>query len=191
MPTFLDYEQTQEDKDDAKENDELTTSCVNSEPSLHYASITPTENENIGNAHSATLAEGENFLDVLNSSTNYAIIEQLLVEPSLDSCFSQHDSLPIPCDKDKLYDNAYVVQMNNHAICVLKSNTYAESRHVIHIASTNDELKLLSSLNTLGYIEFDIFCNLNYLEDRLVQYADLPWFSRHTYHAISKYNNKG
>jgi hypothetical protein len=29
------------------------------------------------------------------------------------------------------------------------------------------------------------------LEDRLVQYADLPWFSRHTYHAIGKHNNKG
>ena len=49
----------------------------------------------------------------------------------------------------------------------------------------------MSSLNILGYIEFEFFCNLNCLENRLVQYANLPWFSRHTYHAIGKYNNNG
>jgi hypothetical protein len=79
---------------------------------------------------------------------------------------------------------------NTSAIHVLKPHTCTEIKHVIHIASANDELKLLSSLSTLGYIEFDIFYNLNCLEDRFVQYADLPWFSRHTYHAIGKYNNK-
>ena len=36
-----DSEQTQEDKDDAKQNEELTTSCTNSEPSSHNAPITP------------------------------------------------------------------------------------------------------------------------------------------------------
>jgi hypothetical protein len=46
-------------------------------------------------------------------------------------------------------------------LCVLESNTCAENRHVIHNASDVDELKLMSSLNTLGYIEFDVLCNLN------------------------------
>ena len=50
---------------------------------------------------------------------------------------------------------------NDHAICVLKSNTCAENRLVIHNASEVDERKLLSSLNTLGYIEFDVPCNLS------------------------------
>jgi hypothetical protein len=118
---------------------------------------------------------------VLNFSTTHAIIEQLLVESSLDSCLSQHDLLPIPCDKDKFCDNAYAVPTNNHAICVLEPNTCAESKHVIHIASDKDVLQLLSSLINLGYIEFDILCNLNCLEERLFGYADLPWFSRHTY----------
>jgi hypothetical protein len=74
---------------------------------------------------------------------------------------------------------------------VLESNTCAENRHVIHNASDVDELKLMSSLNTLGYIEFDVLCNLNYLEEKLYAYADFPWLSRHKYHVFGKYNNKG
>jgi hypothetical protein len=80
---------------------------------------------------------------------------------------------------------------NDHAICVLKLNTCAKNRHVIHNASDVDELKLLSSLNTLSYIEFDVLCNLSSLEEKLYAYADLPWFSRNTYHVFGKYNNKG
>ena len=61
----------------------------------------------------------------------------------------------------------------------------------MHIASANDELKLLSSLHTLGYIEFFDLCNLDCLEERLFRYADLPWFSRYTYHVSGKYDNNG
>ena len=83
------------------------------------------------------------------------------MEPPLDLPLSQDDLLDFPCDKDDLCDNTF-------AIHVLKSHTCAEIKHAIHIASANDELKLLSSLNTLGYIEFEVFCNLNCLENRLV-----------------------
>ena len=54
-----------------------------------------------------------------------------------------------------------------------------------------DELKLLSSLNTLGYIEFDILCNLNNLNEKLFHPADLTWISKHTYHVIGKYDSNG
>ena len=47
-----------------EENEELTTSYANLEPSLHNAPITPAEN--IGNSHSATLTEGEKCFNVLN-----------------------------------------------------------------------------------------------------------------------------
>ena len=70
--------------DDAKENEELTTSCANSEPSPHNSPSTPAENESKGNESIATLTDGETSLDVLNFSTNHASIEQLLVEPPLD-----------------------------------------------------------------------------------------------------------
>ena len=156
VPNLLqDSEQTQEDKDDAKQNEELTTSCTNSEPSSHNAPITPAENMNIGNAHGATLTEGETSLDVCDAT--YVIPMQPLIQ--------------------------------EHAICLLESNICTENRHFLHIASDVDEPKLLSSLSTLGYIEFDVLCNLSYLEEKLFGYADFPWFSRHTYHVVGKYNN--
>ena len=62
-------------------------------------------------------------------STNHAMIEQIIVEPSLDLPLSQDDLLDVPCDKDYLYDDIYVIPMkllkNDHAICVLESNTCA------------------------------------------------------------------
>ena len=96
---------------------------------------------------------------MLNFSTNHAMIEQILVEPSLDLPLSQDDLLDLPCDKDELVDNGSVLH-------VLESTTYAEN--VIHIATKTDELKQLSSLHTLGYIEFDVLCNLDCLEESLL-----------------------
>ena len=163
-PNFLqDAEQKEEDTDDMEENEVLATSCANLEPSLHNAPIT--SSENIGNAHGATLMRGERCLNVLNFSTNHAIVEQLLVEPSLDESLSHDDVLVVPCDKDELFDHVSVLH-------VLEPTTCAENKYVMHIASANDELKLLSSLHTLGYIEFDDLCNLDCLEERLFQYAD-------------------
>jgi hypothetical protein len=67
----------------------------------------------------------------------------------------------------------------------------AENKLVMHVSSRSDELHLLSSLHTLGYIEFEDLCNLDCLEERIFAHADLPWLSRHSYHVIGKYNNKG
>jgi hypothetical protein len=155
---------------------------ASSDPSLHNAPNTSTEN--IGNVHGATLTEGENCVNILNFSTNHAIIEHLSVEPSLDESLSHAALIDVPCDKDDLVDNASIL----HA---LEPNTIAKTKHVMHIVSANDEQKLLSSLHTLGCIEFDVLCNLDCLEEQLSKYTNLPCFSKHTYHAIGKYNNKG
>jgi hypothetical protein len=191
MPNLL-QDNIQKSEDDMIENEVLIASCDNSESSP----ITPAEHENKGNAHDAILTKEESSLDVLNFSTNHAMIEQILVEPSLDLPLSQDDLLAILGDKDDLHDDNYVIPMqslkNDHyAIYVLKLNTCAENRLIIHNASDVDELKLLSSLNTLGYIEFDVLCNLNYLEKKLYAYADLPWLSRHTYLVFGKYSDQG
>jgi hypothetical protein len=162
--------------------EEDTSSSAISEPSLPNDPPTPTTKT--GTAHDAMLMHGENCLNDLNFSTNYAIIEQLLVEPSLDESLSHADLLDVPCDKDDLVANASVL----HAF---EPNTIAETKHFMHIVSPNDEQKLLSSLHALGYIEFDVLCNLDCLEEQLSKYAYLPCFSKHTYHAIGKYNNKG
>ena len=110
------------------------------------------------------------------------MIEQILVEPSFDLPLAQDDFLYIPYDKDGLHDQA---------ISVLKLHTCAKFQHVNHIATDMDELELLSSLNTVGYVKFDVLYNLCDLEEKLFVYADLPWLSRDTYYIIGKYNNKG
>ena len=149
------------------------------EPSIAVTHLID-EKTNIGAEFcSTTLTEGENSVDVLNFFTNHAILEQLLVEPSLGFPLSQEDLLDVPCDNDDVHDNTYIIPLQplvkDHAICVLESNTCAENRHFLHIGSDVEELKLFS-LNTLGYIDFDVWCNLNYLEEKLFAYADLPWF---------------
>jgi hypothetical protein len=167
----------QADTNDMKENEELTTSCANSEPSFHNAPNTPTEN--IGNVHGATLTEGDNCVNMLNFSTNHTLVEQFIMAPSLDLSLSHGDLLGVSCDKD--------------AWCVTTSvlHASADNKLVMHVSSRSDELHLLSSLHTLGYIEFNDLCNLDCLEERIFAHTDLPWLSRHSYHVIGKYNNKG
>jgi hypothetical protein len=72
----------------------------------------------------------------------------------------------------------------------LESNTYAKNKNFLLITVKKDELKLLYSLDTLGYIEFDTLCALTTLEEKF-WFVDLSRSSRCTFHFIGKYNNKG
>ena len=67
----------------------------------------------------------------------------------------------------------------------------AHDTKLIEGESSLDGLKLMSSLNTFGYIKFVVLCNLRYLEEKLYAFDNLPWLSRHIYHVFGKYNNKG
>ena len=69
------------------------------------------------------------------------MIEQLLVEPTLDLSLSQYDLLHIPCDKDNLLD---------HERESTEPHAFAEFTNVIHVARDTDEMKFLSSLHTFG-----------------------------------------
>ena len=80
--------------------------------------------------------------------------------------------------------------VNENDSFVLEQNTCAENKKLIPINAEKEELKLLSSLNTLGYIEFDTLCALSSLRENFL-YAELPWLSRCTYHFIGKYNCNG
>ena len=73
---------------------------------------------------------------------------------------------------------------------VLDQNTCAENKQLFSIATEKDELKLLSSLNTLGYILVDTLCTLSSLEEKF-KCTELSWLSRCTYHFIGKYTCKG
>ena len=61
---------------------------------------------------------------------------------------------------------------------------------MVFLTSENDEFKLFSSLNILGYIEFDTLCALSILKEKFVC-AELSWLYRCTYHFIGKYTCEG
>ena len=97
-------------------------------------------------------------------------------------------------DKEELCDSAMIIPIPQHVketdSCVLEQIACAENKQLFSIATEKDELKLLSSLNNLGYIQFDTLCTLSSLEEKF-KCAKLPWLSRCTYHFIGKYNCKG
>jgi hypothetical protein len=68
-------------------------------------------------------------------------------------------------------------------------DTHAEVRRVHCIDSEKEELKIISSLNCLGYIEFDFVCDLNSLENELFQKFGLLYLDYCTFHAIGLYDN--
>jgi hypothetical protein len=107
----------------------------------------------------------------------------------------QEDCLVVPCDKEEFCDNNTIIfmpqQENKFDVVSSDPINCAKIRTFNPITSVHDELKLLSSLNTLGYIEFDVLCNLNNLEEKLSFSVELPWLSKHTYHVIGRYNLKG
>ena len=90
---------------------------------------------------------------------------------------SQVDLSAAPYDKYEMYVDASLIslpqQMNEIYVPNFDSYITAEIEHLLPITCENDELKLLSSLNTLGYIEFDTLCNLSSLEEKF-KCAELP-----------------
>jgi hypothetical protein len=54
-----------------------------------------------------------------------------------------------------------------------------ESNRNVKRVFTINKLHLLSSIHTLGYIEFDDLCNLDCLEERIFAYVDLPRLSEY------------
>jgi hypothetical protein len=116
-------------------------------------------------------------------------------ESNIDLCFLPNASLAVSCDKEKLCADSSIISMpqpmNKHDFVAPKPNTCAENKSFVPITSVHHELQLISSLNTLGYIEFDVLCNLNNLNEKLFMHDDLPWLSKHTCHVIGKYDSKG
>jgi hypothetical protein len=116
------------------------------------------------------------------------------VDTKFDLPLSQHNCSVNHCDKEKLCDGASIIHapqlLNEIDSFVLTSHIYAERTNFQSIATEQDELKLLSSLNTLGYIEFHNLCARSSVEEKF-KYAGLLWLSRCTYHFIGNYNCKG
>nr|ABF97440.1 retrotransposon, putative, centromere-specific [Oryza sativa Japonica Group] len=120
--------------------------------------------------------------------------EQPLVEPTAEIPLSQVDLFVVPCDKEELCDNASLISMpqlvNEHAIPTVNSYC-ADFKHVVHIANEVEERELRSSLNTLGYVQFDDFCELDNLKEKLFAKSDLPYPTNVIFHIFGEYNDLG
>jgi hypothetical protein len=63
---------------------------------------------------------------------------------------------------------------------------------LIHpICNTQDELNLFSYLNILVYIEFDLYCDLDNMKEKLLLDSDVQWLTRNTCHVMGRYNCNG
>ncbi len=146
-----------------------------------------------GKLNGAEINKGECVVNELNLSTFHAIVEQPLVESIAEIPLSQVDLLAVPCDKEELCDNASLISMpqlvNEHVSSTI--SLCADFKHVVHIANEVEERELLSSLNTLGYVQFDDFCELDNLKEKLFAKSDLPCPTNAIFHIFGEYNDRG
>jgi hypothetical protein len=99
-----------------------------------------------------------------------------------------------PCDSEELWYNSIIFMkqlVNEHVTSDIEPNILAKKEHVVCIANETEELKLLSSLNTCGYIEFDDLFELDNLENILFDRSTIPCLSHAIFHIAGKYNNIG
>jgi hypothetical protein len=112
-----------------------------------------------------------------------------------DLSLSQDDCLIVPFDKEEFYDNSLIIPLaqlsNQHDASNLESKISAANKHIVTIGSIKEDMRLVSSINTLGYIEFNDLCNLNNLKGKLFMCIDLPLLSRNKFHAAGQYNYEG
>jgi hypothetical protein len=79
--------------------------------------------------------------------------------------------------------------MNELDTFVFDSSTCAEIKHLVHGTCATNELNLLSSLDTFGYIEYVVSCDLNIVEKIMFCQTKLSLFTRNFFHAIGSYDN--
>jgi hypothetical protein len=79
--------------------------------------------------------------------------------------------------------------MNELDTSVFDSPTCAEIKYLVHVTCHTNELNLLSSLDTLGYIKYDVPCDLNIVEKRMFCQTKLSLLTRNNFHAIGSYDN--
>jgi hypothetical protein len=64
--------------------------------------------------------------------------------------------------------------MNEFDTSIFDSPTCAEIKHLVHGTCAMNELNLLSSLDTFGYIEYEVPCDLNIVEKRMFYQTKFP-----------------
>lgn len=81
--------------------------------------------------------------------------------------------------------------VNEHDIPIVNP-LCVDFKHVVHMSNEVKERKVLSSLNTLGYVQFDDICELvNNLKKKLLAKFELPCPTNTIFYIFGKHNNRG
>ena len=156
------------------------------------AAPTILEESKEGNEAGARIPQGMFAHVEMNMSHKDANLQQSLVASfatlplSLAACISY--------DNKELHDNVVyspMTKLTHQHVKPILNGIRDASKHVHCLVSKKDELELLSSFNTLGYIEFDILCNLNCLKEKLQFDSNLLSFYHCLLHAIGESDRKG
>jgi hypothetical protein len=145
----------------------------------------------IGNVWSASNIRGECHQNQTQLSTYQATREQQILKIIADLSLLHGDLLVDPCDKEEFCDHTLLkstTQLVHGHVQSDLSDEHVAFPYVRCVNNENEELKLISSFNTLGYIEFDILCNLDCLENKLFQNCISPCFDHCSFYEIGKYN---
>jgi hypothetical protein len=79
--------------------------------------------------------------------------------------------------------------MNELDTSVFNSSTCDEIKYLIRVTCDTNELNLLSSLDTFGYIEYDVPCDVNIVEKRMFCQTKLPLLTRNKFYVTDSYDN--
>jgi hypothetical protein len=110
----------------------------------------------IGNVCSALDTQGKYHQDQMQLSTYHATREQQIVETIANLPLLDGHLRVDPCDKEELCDHTLLISTTQLVHRHEKSDLNDEHvifPHVCCVINENEELKLISSLNTLGYID--------------------------------------
>jgi hypothetical protein len=136
------------------------------------------------------MAYSSSFSSALHDDQEHNKVKLVIVFPS-----SQEELIVDPCYSEDLWDNDSLVLrqqlVNEYVTFDIEPNILAKKEHVICIANKTEELKLLSSLNTWGYIEFDDLCELSNLDNIFFDRSTMPCPSHATFYIAGKYNKIG
>jgi hypothetical protein len=166
----------QEIRSISNSGDELPCASMDNQEDKLLLPCFPKE-AHIGNIWSASDTRGECHQDQTQLYNYHATREQQIVEIIADLPLLHGDLLVDPCDKEELCDHTLLKSTTQLVHGYVQSDLNDEHvifSHVRCINNKNKELKPISSLNSLGYTEFDILCNLNCLEKKLFQNCISP-----------------
>jgi hypothetical protein len=132
-----------------------------------------------GETQTLAVAPCEPIALVLNLSTTPASLEQSLVEPVAEFTLLQDACHIVPCDREELCDHAsliFTTQLVHICDNSFVEDTLAEVGRVHCIDMEKQELHIISTLNTLGYIDFNVPYNMKCLEERLSKETRVAMF---------------